>query len=161
MSLADRSQKTSGIKILTQVGFDPDADRYTKLKEEEEKLRQAIRAKPTVKPKRSRESGANANASYRDHDEGSDDEGGISIAAIKNKYKKGNQKQSAAQIYSDSDDGSEGSDLDVRRRKKVDKAKALKDSDDDESGSQHSDKHSGDEDEKGSGTENSAHSDED
>ena len=109
-----------------------------KLKSEEEKLRQAMRAKPSAKPKRSRDS--NANLSFRDHDEGSEDEGGISIAAIKNKYKKGGaaKTQSAAQIYSDSDDGSEGSDFETRRKKKNDKSKpvkALKESDDDESGS--------------------------
>lgn len=32
LSLADRSQKTSGIKILSQVGIDPDQDRKTLLK---------------------------------------------------------------------------------------------------------------------------------
>lgn len=83
MSLADRSQKTSGIKILTQVGFDPDANRYAKLKKEEEQLRAAMRQKTTTpKQKRNRETAALA---YREeHD--SDDEGAISIAAIKNKY---------------------------------------------------------------------------
>lgn len=35
MSLADRSSKTSGIKILTQVGKDPTTDRPTQLREEE------------------------------------------------------------------------------------------------------------------------------
>lgn len=109
-----------------------------KLKSEEEKLRQAMRAKPSAKPKRSRDS--NTNSSFRDHDEGSEDEGGISIAAIKNKYKKGGaaaKTQSAAQIYSDSDDGSDGSDFETRRKKKTDKSKpvkALKESDDEDSG---------------------------
>lgn len=90
MSLADRSQKTSGIKILTQVGYDPDADRMLNLKKEEEKLRQAMRQKPNVsKPKRNRETAANLNSSYREEGEHeSDDEGAISIAAIKNKYTK-------------------------------------------------------------------------
>lgn len=91
MSLADRSQKTSGIKILTQVGYDPDTDRMLNLKKEEEKLRQAMRQKPNVaKPKRGRgEAAASHNASYReDGEHESDDEGAISIAAIKNKYKK-------------------------------------------------------------------------
>lgn len=32
LSLADRSQKISGIKILSQVGVDPDQDRKTLLK---------------------------------------------------------------------------------------------------------------------------------
>lgn len=84
MSLADRSQKTSGIKILTQVGSDPDANRYAKLKKEEEQLRAAMRQKATTtKQKRNREPAANSN--YREeHD--SDDEGAISIAAIKNKF---------------------------------------------------------------------------
>lgn len=95
MSLADRSQKTSGIKILTQVGYDPDADRMLNLKKEEEKLRLAMRQKNSaVKPKRGRGGEAGAagglNASYReDGEHDSDDEGAISIAAIKNKYKKG------------------------------------------------------------------------
>lgn len=32
LSLADRSQKTSGIKVLSQVGHDPDQNRYEKIK---------------------------------------------------------------------------------------------------------------------------------
>lgn len=87
MSLADRSQKTSGIKILTQVGYDPDTDRYMNLKKEEEKLRQAMRAKTAAKPKRSRGGEAAAAAAYgAEGEHESDDEGAISIAAIKNKY---------------------------------------------------------------------------
>lgn len=86
MSLADRSQKTAGIKILTTVGSDPDANRYIKLKKEEEQLRQAMRQKTTQsKPKRNRDTAAALSAGYREeHD--SEDEGAISIAAIKNKY---------------------------------------------------------------------------
>lgn len=84
MSLADRSQKTSGIKILTQVGFDPDANRYAKLKKEEEQLRAAMRQKTTqTKTKRNREAATSLN-SYPEHE--SDDEGAISIAAIKSKF---------------------------------------------------------------------------
>lgn len=89
MSLADRSQKTSGIKILTQVGSDPDAHRYANLKKEEEKLRQAMRQKTTqTKQKRNRDSAAGHGNAYREDHE-SDDEGAISIAAIKNNYKRG------------------------------------------------------------------------
>lgn len=90
MSLADRSQKKHGVKILTQVGYDPDTDRMLNLKKEEEKLRQAIRAKSSVvKPKRNRETVAGTSSSYReDGEHDSDDEGAISINAIKNKYKK-------------------------------------------------------------------------
>jgi RNA polymerase-associated protein LEO1 len=141
MSLADRSQKTSSIKILSQVGFDPDVDRYANLKKEEEKLRMAIRAKFQTKPvaKRNRDPTA-VHSSYRDdhQDEGSEDEGGISIAAIKNKYKKGgsgsgggaSKQQSASAIYSSDDE--EDSDFETRRKKtdKVKPSKALRESDD-------------------------------
>lgn len=99
MSLADRSQKTSGIKILTQVGHDPDADRLFQLKKEEEVLRQAMRQKTAQsKPKRSRDPAANSGMAYReDGDHESDDEGAISIAAIKNKYKGGSSASAPKQ----------------------------------------------------------------
>lgn len=152
MSLADRMQKTSGIKILTQVGPDPDQDRHYNLKKEEEKLRQAIRQKTSQwKPKRSRDSGA-MNSSYRDHDEGSDEEGAISIAAIKNKYKKGGQAAANTSansgIYSSDEDGS---DFEARPKKNIDKSKALKalnDSDDSESGGERPNDDDGDDDDE-------------
>lgn len=145
MSLADRMQKTSGIKILTQVGPDPDQDRRYNLKKEEEKLRMAMRAKQSGsgsswKPKRNPGS---MGGGYRDQEEGSEDEGAISIAAIKNKYKKGGSGQAAAAantsansaIYSSEE--SEGSDFEARPKKNIDRQKALKalnDSDESESG---------------------------
>lgn len=131
LSLADRSTKTSGIKILTQVGNDPTADRHYYLKKEEEKLRQAMRKQAQSKPKRnSRAGGAGdnhqgPNSSFREHDEGSEDEGGVSIAAIKNKYKNKNTNvKPGAAIYSSDDD--DGSDFETRRKKNVDKTKTLK-----------------------------------
>lgn len=136
MSLADRSQKTTGIKIITQVGQDPDADRHANLKKEEEKLRQLIRMRKPIKSKRTKR--LPGSSGHHSHDEGSEDEGGISIAAIKNKYKKGGVERGKS-IYStdEEDDGSDGSDFDARRRKKdkTKPVKALKDSDDEEQGS--------------------------
>lgn len=153
MSLADRSQKTSGIKILTQVGHDPEAERAENLKKEEESLRQLMRQRKPVKTKRTKRSSGGA-AGYGDHDEASDDEGGISISAIKNKYKKGGAgAESSKAIYSsdeNEDDASDGSDFDMRRKKK-DKSKptkALKESDDD-SDNASVDKHSGSEEASG------------
>jgi len=162
MSLADRSMKTAGIKILTQVGHDPEAERAENLRKEEESLRQLMRQRKPIKSKRTKRSGAGA-AGYGDNDEGSEDEGGISIAAIKNKYKKGAGGSDNKPIYSsdDNDDASDGSDFDTRRKKK-DKSKptkALKDSDE-ESDNQSAEKHSGSENE-GSGKESSEHSDDD
>uniref|UniRef100_A0A1B0A552 Another transcription unit protein n=1 Tax=Glossina pallidipes TaxID=7398 RepID=A0A1B0A552_GLOPL len=139
MSLADRSQKVSGIKILTQVGKDPTADRLYNLKKEEEKLRQAMRNqhKPQVKKKKSGHETHSGVAHSYNHDEGSDEENAISLSAIKNKYKKttaalpSNAENKASAIYSSDDD--EGSDFEGRRSKKgADKTKvvkALRDSD--------------------------------
>jgi RNA polymerase-associated protein LEO1 len=159
MSLADRSQKTSGIKILSQVGQDPEAFRAENMKKEEESLRQAMRQRKPIKATKrtKRTSGAGG----YENDEGSEDEGGISIAAIKSKYKPGADKKP---IYSsDDDDASEGSDFDARRKKK-DKSKpvqALKDSDNSEDGSDNGDKHSGSENEGGSGKDSEPDDDDD
>lgn len=132
LSLADRSQKTSGIKILSQVGVDPDNDRAIRLKKEEEKLRQT--AKPKTTQRKKSDSGARAHAvreSYRE-EEGSDDEGAISLNAIKNKYKAGANAPKGGAIYSSDE---EGSDVESRRARKSDKTRALQESDDEESGS--------------------------
>lgn len=163
MSLADRSQKTAGIKILTQVGHDPEAERAENLRKEEDSLRQLMRQRKPIKSKRTKRTSGGA-AGYGDNDEGSEDEGGISIAAIKNKYKKGGAAADKP-IYSsdENEDASDGSDFDTRRKKK-DKSKptkALKDSDDD-SDNASGGKHSGSENEasgKESHSEHSEHSD--
>ncbi|XP_066585057.1 another transcription unit protein isoform X2 [Prorops nasuta] len=133
MSLADRSQKTSGIKVLSQVGMNPDQNRYEMIKKEEEKLRMAMRVQN--KPKKNTgggRGGGRASGNYGAdvyHDDGSDDEGAISLAAIKNKYKKGTAASSkASNIYSSDE---EGSDFETMRPKKNLKSKALKDSDED------------------------------
>ncbi|XP_044266863.1 another transcription unit protein [Tribolium madens] len=124
LSLADRSQKTSGIKILSQVGADPDHDRKLLLKKEEEKLRQTVRVS---KPRRKGDSGTRLHNSsvYREED-GSDEEGAISLNAIKNKYKSGAATVAKGGAIYSSDE--EGSDIEARRARKIDKAKALKDS---------------------------------
>ncbi|KAB0797192.1 hypothetical protein PPYR_08186 [Photinus pyralis] len=130
LSLADRSQKVSGIKILSQVGVDPDQDRKTLLKKEEEKLRQTVRI---TKTRKRGEGGTRSHAreTFREED-GSDEEGVISLNAIKNKYKSGAAvaQTRGGGIYSSDE---EGSDFEARRSRKLDKAKALKDSDSSES----------------------------
>ncbi|KAG6439500.1 hypothetical protein O3G_MSEX000823, partial [Manduca sexta] len=121
LSLADRSTKTSAIKILSQVGTDPDADRKYQLKKEEMELRAAMRSRVSARPKRR----AGARAAQRGDD--SEDEGGVSLQAIKNKYKQGQKASAGAAIYSSESDAS---DVETRRARRQDRAKALKDSDD-------------------------------
>ncbi len=121
MSLADRSTKTQGIKVLSIVGHDPEANRHEMIKKEEDKLRASVRRES--KQRRVREKTTTLSRSYLD-DEFSDDDNSISISAIKNKYKKG----AKANIYSSDDD--EGSDLEQGR--KLERAKRLKDSEEED-----------------------------
>lgn len=149
LSLADRSQKTSGIKILSQVGHDPEAERAENLKKEEEALRQLMRQRKPIKSGK-RTKRAPGGGGYGDHEEESADEGGISIAAIKNKYKKGSHDNKP--IYSSDEDASDGSDFDTRKKKDKTKAlKALKDSDDEQNDNGGS-KHSGSDNEESGGS---------
>lgn len=118
-----------------------------------------MRQRKPVKSKRTKRTSGGA-AGYGENDDGSEDEGGISISAIKNKYKKGAVPENKPIYSSEEDDASDGSDFDARRKKK-DKSKptkALKDSDE-ESDNASAGKHSGSESE-GSGKE-SKHSDDD
>lgn len=131
LSLADRSQKSTGIKVLSQVGHDPDQHRGEMIKKEEERLRATLRRENKAKRTRERGAGRPLNTPYLepDREDGSDDEGAISLNAIKNKYQaKNDRKQN---IYSSDD---EGSDLEARRPRRSDKVRALQDSDEDDEG---------------------------
>nr|CAD7198435.1 unnamed protein product [Timema douglasi] len=126
---------------------------------EEERLRASMRRESKQKRVKERGASRGLSAGYLEPDhrdeEGSEDEGAISLAAIKNKYKKGGPAKSDNRppIYSSDE---EGSDFEARRAKKLDKAKVLKDSDEEsaksESGSESGDRSasaSGGEDERG------------
>ena len=92
LSLADRSLKTQKIKIISEVGVNPEAGRYQRIKQEEQSLRFAFRKEQ--KKKRVRERGAaggkGLTAGYLEGTGGGDtddDEEGVSLLAIKNKFK--------------------------------------------------------------------------
>lgn len=88
VSLADRFQKASGIKILSQVGYNPELNREEMIKKDSKKLNNenAKSKKPKNKRKRrTSESTSGYNDGVRTND--SDDEDAISLAAIKKKYK--------------------------------------------------------------------------
>lgn len=99
------------------------------MQKEEEKLRQTIRSsKPRTRKGDSGTRSHNIGSVYRE-EEGSDEDGAISLNAIKNKYKSGAHISGIAAkggaIYSSDE---EGSDIEDRRNRKTDKAKALSDS---------------------------------
>jgi Leo1-like protein. len=104
------------------------------LQKEEEKLRQSLRKE--TKTKRTREKGASSrlSAGYLEGDD-DDDEGAISLSAIKNKYnaKKNPAGASGAapsrNIYSSDEDAS---DLELRTKKHDKPKRVLQDSDDED-----------------------------
>ena len=73
--------------FFPQVGRDPEANRYKRVKEEEERLRADLRR--NSKMNRVREKATSRGLSKGYLEGGDSDEEGFSISAIKNKYKKG------------------------------------------------------------------------
>nr|CAG4644235.1 EOG090X0BPX [Lepidurus arcticus] len=136
LSLADRSTKGSAIKILGTVGADPEAHRGEMIKKEEDRLKASIRRESKQKRMRERSAaGRGLHASYLepDREDESDDEGAISIAAIKNKYKRGSATlRDIRSIYSSDEDAS---DIETRKAKRLERAKALEDSEEEEESS--------------------------
>ena len=88
LSLADRSQKTQKIRVLPNVGKDPEAHRTEMIKKEEDRLKASIRRESKQRRVRERSLVRGPTASYLEPDE-DEEEGGISIARIKDQYKRG------------------------------------------------------------------------
>merc|ERR1712060_395703 len=85
--MADRTNRGQGIKVISQVGNDPEIGRYKRVKEEEERLRADLRRDSMVNRKKERATGRNLSKGYLEG--GDSDEDGVSLAQIKSKYKKG------------------------------------------------------------------------
>lgn len=130
LSLADRSQKTQKIRVLATVGKDPEVDRWAKMKKEDEKLRAAIKRENKVMRNRERANQRGPTSSYLEPDaDDDDDDGAISLSAIKNKYKKGNYSN----VYSDSGSDSGGSGIfDKKKTGTTKKTGRIEESDDDD-----------------------------
>ena len=73
--------------ILSKVGRDPEANRYKRVKEEEERLRADLRRNSKMNRIREKASSRGLSKGYLEG--GDSDEEGVSISAIKNRYKKG------------------------------------------------------------------------
>ena len=127
LSLADKSQKTHKIRVLPTVGKDPEAHRTEMIKKEEDRLKASIRRENKIRRTRERAHQRGPSASYLEGEfEEEDEDGAISLSAIKNSYK----KRDFGATYSDD---SEGSDVDSRKAKVPPvKRAAIVDSDDDD-----------------------------
>ena len=122
--------------IFFQVGHDPEAGRYKRVKEEEERLRSDLRKESMVKRTKERGQHSRLSSGYLEGGD-SDDEGGVSIAAIKNKYKK--KKAGGQKTAYSTDELSDDSDIEAKKAKKLENAKnALRDSDEDSAASKRS-----------------------
>ncbi|XP_035216363.1 RNA polymerase-associated protein LEO1-like [Stegodyphus dumicola] len=90
LSLADRNQKTQKIRVLPNVGKDPEAHRWEMIKQEEDRLKASIRRESKQRRMKEKSHSRSLSTSYLEPDRyDEDDEGAISLSAIKNKYKKG------------------------------------------------------------------------
>jgi len=127
LSMADRSSKSNQIKVISQVGVDPEANRWERMKKEEQGLREAMRRDANKKRVREKGSSKGLSGGYLEDGDDSDNDAAFSIAAIKAKYKSGGaQPKKNKPIYSSDED----SDLESKKGKKLEKAKAA-DSDSD------------------------------
>jgi len=127
LSMADRSSKSNQIKVISQVGVDPEANRWERMKKEEQGLREAMRRDANKKRVREKGSSKGLSGGYLEDGDDSDNDAAFSIAAIKAKYKSGGaQPNKKKPIYSSDED----SDLESKKGKKLEKAKAV-DSDSD------------------------------
>jgi len=122
LSMADRSTKSNQIKVISQVGVDPEAGRWQRLKSEEQNLRDSMR-KDSIK-KRIKEKGATKGLSGGFLEDDDDDEdAAFSISKIKAKYKSGGDPMAKTHgkkpIYS-----TDESDSDDDKKKRLEKAKA-------------------------------------
>lgn len=115
LSLADRSQKTQKIRVLPTVGEDPEANRTDRIKKEEDKLRASLRRENKARRVRERVNQRGPTASYLEPDLDDDDEGAISLSAIKNKYKQ--RGSNYADVYSDSESSRSSNDSIFNKKK--------------------------------------------
>lgn len=105
------------------------ANRTDLIKKEEDKLRASLRRENKARRVRERVNQRGPTASYLEQDM-DDDENAISLSAIKNQFKKGNQ--SYADVYSDSDSGASSNESIFNKKKApaVKKVAKIEESDD-------------------------------
>lgn len=109
LSLADRSQKTQKIRLLHNVGKDPEARLNELGKKEEDKLKASLRRETKARRVQERSQTKGPTASYLepDYDE-EDDEGGISLSAIKREaWRRGTSGATSRQFVESDDDSSD------------------------------------------------------
>ncbi|OZC09765.1 Leo1-like protein [Onchocerca flexuosa] len=142
LSMADRSNKSQKVKVLTAVGSNPESKKAEIVRKEEERMRAQSRREAQQRRNRMRpslgRSGLTANF-LEDRDEDSEEE---SISAIKNRYKHGlddrplighsDSEDSDSKRLHDAKKDSEDSDSEQERRKQKKKKVVIEDDDEEE-----------------------------
>uniref|UniRef100_A0A915PJL6 RNA polymerase-associated protein LEO1 n=1 Tax=Setaria digitata TaxID=48799 RepID=A0A915PJL6_9BILA len=139
LSMADRSNKSQKVKVLTAVGLNPESKKAEIVRKEEERMRAQNRREAQQRRNRMRpsigRSGLTANF-LEDRDEDSEEE---SISAIKSRYKHGlddrplighsDSEDSDSKRLHDAKRDSEDSDSDQEKRKQKKKKVIIEDDD--------------------------------
>lgn len=134
LSLADRSQKTQKIRMLNNPGQDPEARLDELSKKEDDRLKATMRRETKQRRIQERSQSGGPSAAYlEDYDEDEDD-GSISLSAIKRNTLARTQHYSdegedSEEAYSDDSDPEFGK---VQRRSDRKKKQVVEDSDDDD-----------------------------
>lgn len=135
LSLADKSSKTNKIRVLPNVGLDPEARRSELIKKEEDKLKASIRRENKQKRTRERAIHRGPSAAYLEPDyEEEDEDGAISLSAIKSNYKSRVQDPaySRTRNYSPEQDSGDDSDFDLGKAKSEKKKARIVESDEED-----------------------------
>merc|ERR1739844_622667 len=133
--MAERhSGKDKGIKVISQVGLNPEIGKNKRVQEEEQRLRADLRRDSMVNRKKERATGRGLSKGYLEG--GDSDEDGVSLAKIKSKYKKGTGSKASDYVQPGYSTEEEDSDVETKKARRLEKAKtALRDSEE----SDHSD----------------------
>ena len=117
--MAERhSGKDKGIKVISQVGLNPEIGKNKRVQEEEQRLRADLRRDSMVNRKKERATGRGLSKGYLEG--GDSDEDGISLAKLKSQYKKGGKDYGKHTYSSEEDD----SDVETKKAGRLEKAKA-------------------------------------
>uniref|UniRef100_A0A914HUH7 RNA polymerase-associated protein LEO1 n=1 Tax=Globodera rostochiensis TaxID=31243 RepID=A0A914HUH7_GLORO len=136
LNMAEKTSKTQKVKVLAQVGDNPEAERKELIRTEEEKLRAATRREAQQRRIRERPRMAGLTSGFLEGYES--DEGGESLAAIKRRYQhapySAQDSRSVAGGGASSDESAQEEERERRARKAINEAKIYSDDEEEEAG---------------------------
>ncbi|KAI3410088.1 Paf1 complex component [Globodera pallida] len=140
LNMAEKTSKTQKVKVLAQVGDNPEAERKELIRTEEEKLRAATRREAQQRRIRERPRVAGLTSGFLEGYES--DEGGESLAAIKRRYQHAPYSAQDSRSMAgggggggaSSDESAQEEERERRARKAINEAKIYSDDEEEEAG---------------------------